>query len=433
MIGQVVIIAGGLGTRMANNTSLPKSLNLIAGKTLFERQIEFFYGKKITQFLLLLGNLSEPMIEASKQLEEKFPIKISYIVEETPLGTGGALVNAIPQLEREFIVIHGDIAIDTDITGLVKSVTEEDWDFALLYHPSNHPSDSDLLALNENQEIIGFFQKPRLTGNYRNQANSGVYAFRLEVVKKSKQMLKENNSKKLDLDRELIPYLLDKGSRVKAVRNLGFVRDCGTRERLKFVSENWNEVQNSITTRPAVFIDRDGTLNHLNGFITHPDQLRLVDDAGFFVASINAMGFWVIVITNQPVIARGEVTRLELDQIHAKIESEVAEAGGRIDDFFYCPHHPEKGFPGERLELKMVCACRKPEPALIQKAQEIFPINMAKSWMIGDTWRDIELAQRVGIRSVLIGELKKGMNEKQLVASNLLAALRIIQESEIVE
>jgi mannose-1-phosphate guanylyltransferase/phosphomannomutase len=431
VIEQVVIIAGGLGTRMTTHTNLPKSLNLIAGKTLLERQIEFFYGKKITNFLLLLGNLSEPIIKASEQLEKKFPIRISYIVEETQLGTGGALLNAIPQLAQEFILIHGDIAINTEITELVKSVTEDDWDFALLYHPSNHPSDSDLLALNENQQVIGFFQKPRLAGDYRNQANSGVYAFRLEVVKKSQQMLKEKNARNCDLDRDLIPYLLSKGSRIKGIRNLGFVRDCGTRERLEFVSENWNELQNPVATKPAVFLDRDGTLNHLNGFITHPDQLRLVDDAEIFVKSLNAMEFWVIVVTNQPVIARGEVTRLELDQIHAKIEAKVALKGGRIDHFLYCPHHPEKGFPGEKLELKIVCACRKPEPALIFKAQEIFPIDMERSWMIGDTWRDIELAQRVGIRSILIGEKKKGFKEDQFFASNLLAALRIIQESEI--
>lgn len=429
MIEQVVIIAGGLGTRMADDKKVPKSLQLIAGKTILERQVEFFHRQGINSFLLLLGNLSEPIVEFSKQLEKSFPIKISCIVEQTPLGTGGALINAMHQLAPEFVVIHGDIAIETDIRELVNSVTSDNWDLALLYHPSNHPNDSDLIAVDENQKVIGFFRKPRLTGDYRNQANAGVYTFQLKVMKKAQKILEDRKTQICDLDRELIPYLLERGSRVKAVRNLGFVRDCGTRERLKFVSDNWSESQKSIAVRPAIFLDRDGTLNHLNGFITHPDQLIVVEDAGAFVASINAMGYWVIVITNQPVIARGEVSRLELDMIHAKIESKVAEVGGRIDHFVYCPHHPESGFPGEVRELKVVCVCRKPESAMIRKAQEMFPIDMERSWMIGDTWRDIELAKRVGIRSILISKVNIDSYENQLVAPNLLMALKIVQES----
>ena len=123
------------------------------------------------------------------------------------------------------------------------------------------------------------------------------------------------------------------------------------------------------------------------------------------------------------------MSRLELDMIHAKIESKVAEVGGRIDHFVYCPHHPESGFPGEVRELKVVCVCRKPESAMIRKAQEMFPIDMERSWMIGDTWRDIELAKRVGIRSILISKVNIDSYENQLVAPNLLMALKIVQES----
>jgi D-glycero-D-manno-heptose 1,7-bisphosphate phosphatase len=235
--------------------------------------------------------------------------------------------------------------------------------------------------------------------------------------------------KKVDLDRELIPRLIEKGFTTKAVRNVGFIRDCGTPERLRFVNDNWNEIENKQFERPAIFIDRDGTINKLNGFITNLNQIEVFDDTASFVAQMNKINYWVIVVTNQPVIARGEVSTEMLDSFHAEIERIVIEGGGIIDDFFYCPHHPDSGFQGEILNLKINCGCRKPEIGMILEACKRYPIDLRNSWMIGDTWRDAELAKRAGIKFIKINPNESETEENQSAKSLSDAAKLILMSA----
>jgi mannose-1-phosphate guanylyltransferase/phosphomannomutase len=427
MIRQVVIIAGGKGTRMGVSAETPKSLLLIDGKSILERQIEFFIKNGFDKFLILLGYKSEQVISYIQEVSKHLQIKIDYEIEDLPLGTGGALLNAFPSLEDEFVLILGDIIINTNIKDLVYALKDGLNDLAMFYHPSHHPEDSDLLLLDDSQKISKIFTKPRDEGLYRNHGNAGCYAIKKYVLEK----FMRNNQiiSKIDLDRELLPQIIDNGFVAQGVRSHGFIRDCGTQDRLKYVNKNWHQIKNATFTKPAIFIDRDGTLNKLNGFITKLDQINIFDDASYFISEINKLNYWVIVITNQPVIARGEVTTDMLDKFHAKIEENVSEKGGIIDDFFYCPHHPNKGFKGEISNLKIECKCRKPEVGLILEACEKYPIDMANSWMIGDTWRDFELANNSGLKFIQI--IDNDLNETSLggrVANNLVGALKIIKQ-----
>jgi len=154
--------------------------------------------------------------------------------------------------------------------------------------------------------------------------------------------------------------------------------------------------------RAAVFLDRDGTLNLDVKGLCSPDQLELIPGAGEAVRRLNRAGFLAIVVTNQAAVARGDCSEAGLEEIHDKLEALLAERGAYLDAIYYCPHHPDAGFPGERAELKIECDCRKPAIAMIERARSDHSVRLDDSWMIGDATSDIQTAHNAGIRSVLV-------------------------------
>ena len=154
--------------------------------------------------------------------------------------------------------------------------------------------------------------------------------------------------------------------------------------------------------KPAIFLDRDGTLNFDYGWITSPEKIELLPGAAEAVRAVNEIGFLAVLITNQPVIAQGACTEVELAAIHDRLEFLLAESGARLDAIYYCPHHPDAGFPGERPELKIRCHCRKPSPGLLERAVRDLNIDVARSWMIGDSERDLGAAGTFGIPAILV-------------------------------
>ncbi|MBQ9801594.1 MAG: HAD family hydrolase, partial [Clostridia bacterium] len=154
----------------------------------------------------------------------------------------------------------------------------------------------------------------------------------------------------------------------------------------------------------AVFLDRDGTLNRYVGFLRHIDEFELLHGVGEAVRRINASGYLAVVVTNQPVIARGEVTVPQLDEIHRKLETLLGAEGAYLDALYYCPHHPHKGYEGEVPELKIDCSCRKPKPGMLLTAAEELNIDLSASFMVGDGENDILAGRAAGCRTVLIGD-----------------------------
>jgi histidinol-phosphate phosphatase family protein len=173
---------------------------------------------------------------------------------------------------------------------------------------------------------------------------------------------------KIDLDRDILKPSI-KSNKIYVCTTPEYTKDMGTPDRFAQVTsdiENGIVRQKCLSVRQrCVFLDRDGTINKFNNFITKPEDFELIDGAADAIKKINSLGFLAIVVTNQPVIARGEVEPYTLELIHMKMETELGKHGAYIDDLFYCPHHPDKGFPGERSEFKIDCDCRKPKPGMI--------------------------------------------------------------------
>ena len=187
-----------------------------------------------------------------------------------------------------------------------------------------------------------------------------------------------------------------------------YVRDMGTPERFEQVCRDFASGlvagRNLKNRQRAIFLDRDGTINREVGFLRNISDFELLPGAAAAVARINAGGYLAIVATNQPVIARGEVTFSGLREIHNKMETLLGKEGAYLDGIYFCPHHPHRGYEGEIPALKIDCPCRKPKPGMLLRAAEDFNIDLERSWMVGDREKDILAGKAAGCRTALIGE-----------------------------
>jgi len=179
----------------------------------------------------------------------------------------------------------------------------------------------------------------------------------------------------------------------------------------------------------AVFLDRDGTVNREVDLLRDIKQLRLIPGAAAAIRELNRLGFLVIIITNQPVIARGWVSKRELDRIHALLARRLGRKGAKVDAIYYCPHHPHANL----RRYRMRCSCRKPNIGLIRKAVKAFKIDVRRSFMIGDSTRDIETGRRAGLKTVLVktgyaGKDRKYNVEPDFVARDMIQAVRFIKK-----
>jgi D,D-heptose 1,7-bisphosphate phosphatase len=275
-------------------------------------------------------------------------------------------------------------------------------DFTTLAHPNDHPHDSDLLEADAAGWVSAIHAYPHPPGAiYGNLVNAALYAVRREALRRF-----QAKGGKLDFTRDVIAPLVTGGARVLAHRSVDYIKDMGTPARLQRVEADWRAGRISLAEaarrRPAVFLDRDGTLNVEKGFLADAGELELIPGAGPALKALRQAGFRLVLVTNQPVIARGEATEAQVAAIHRRLEWELGQEGAYLDGLYLCPHHPDGGFPGERAELKMVCDCRKPATGLVDLACEALHVDRAGSWMIGDQTRDLELARRAGLRSVLV-------------------------------
>lgn len=150
--------------------------------------------------------------------------------------------------------------------------------------------------------------------------------------------------------------------------------------------------------RPAVFLDRDGTILEERGYLTPSTALDIYPWSIDAIRLLNRAGFAVVVTTNQGGIGRGLYTRDFVDETHRRLDQRFSAAGARIDCWQYCPHHPE----AVTEEWRQPCACRKPGVGMVDAAAGLVDIDRARSWVVGDQWRDVELGRAIGGRGVLV-------------------------------
>lgn len=398
---EVVIMAGGKGTRIASvDSTVPKPMIPVCGKPVLEHLIESLVRQGYVRLTLVTGHLGHVIQDYFKDGTD-FGADISYYHEEAPLGTAGALIDMKNKLDDSFLLLNGDNIIDMDFNRLMAFHRNRNALATLAAHPNSHPYDSALLVCDEEDRVVRWYTKEEERPACRNLVNAGVHVLSAKLL--------ENFSavEKLDLDRRVLKPSIDTG-RIFAYKTPEYIMDMGTPERLEQVNQDYVngvvQARNLSNPQRAVFLDRDGTINQYRGFITNPDQIELEPGAAQAIRSINCAGLLAIVVTNQPVIARGDCSLERLEAIHCELESQLGAQGAYLNDIFFCPHHPDKGFEGEIAELKIDCSCRKPKPGMLLMAAKKYNINLKESWMVGDSLCDIEAGEAAGCKTFFVGK-----------------------------
>ena len=339
-------------------------------------------------------------------------VDIQYYIEEIPLGNAGALFKLRNQLSEPFLLLNADAVFDVDFNRMLAFHKKHGGLVTLFTHPNSHPYDSGLIIAKADLSVEAWLAKEdKRPKFYRNRVNAGLHIIDpsvLDMVNGSRVGEKDENTGKpikIDLDRQLLKPLSNTG-KMYCYDSPEYVKDMGTPERFNSVVKDYKmgivHAKNLSNKQKAIFLDRDGTINKYVGFLRKPEDFELIPGIAEAIRCINASGYLCILITNQPVIARGEVTWGQLDEIHNKMETELGLAGAYLDGIYFCPHHPHGGYEGEVPELKVECMCRKPRPGMIFKAAQDFNIDLSQSWMIGDGENDVKAGLAAGCKTVLI-------------------------------
>lgn len=406
---KVVIMAGGRGTRISSIASdIPKPMIKIGSKPVLEHEIDCLREQGFRDIIITVSHLGHIIMnyfgdgsKISPATGKSFGVNIEYFVEQVPLGNAGALFKMREKLTGDFLLLNADALFNVDFHRFIAFHNNHGGVVTLMTHPNSHPYDSGLIIADENHCVKEWLTKeddrPEF---YQNRVNAGLHIINPRILDKV------TVTEKVDLDRQILKPLAGSGH-MFCYDSPEYLKDMGTPERYRSVCEDFVtgriKAKNLKNKQKAIFLDRDGTINKYVGFLRKIDDFELLPNVGKAIRKINSLGYLAIVVTNQPVIARGEVTIEELQRIHYKMETLLGKEGAYVNAIYYCPHHPDKGYVGEISELKIQCSCRKPKPGMILEAANAFNIDLQESWMIGDSQSDIQAGQAAGCCTALIG------------------------------
>ena len=424
-------MAGGKGTRLHSFTEdrIPKPMASVAGRPILEWQIECLKRNGINDICIVTGHLGE-VIHSHFKDGSKFDVSIFYFNEDSPMGTAGALPHIGGFLtEPYFLLLNGDTIFDIDISRMELHHKEKKAFVTLFVHPNSHPYDSDLVVLNSYGRIIGFDSKSNTRDYwYDNMVNAGAYILSSDICALIPLV------GKTDLERDIL-FKYHQTHRMYGYFSTEYIKDVGTLDRIKQaetdISNGIVAAKNLSNKQCCIFLDRDGTINVYKGLVYNPDDFELINSAAEAIALINRSIYVAAVASNQPVVARGLCEIEDVEIIHRKMKTMLGREGAYLDWVDFCPHHPDKGYPEENPLYKISCDCRKPGTGMFIKAAQAMNIDISKSWMVGDSARDMEAARNTGLRSVLVrtGEDENSMRHHirpDMVCGDILEAVKAI-------
>lgn len=426
-----VILAGGKGERLGKITkNTPKPLINIGKKSILVHQIELLKKYNFKKIYILSGYLGGK-IQEQIGTGRNWGLKIKYVTEKKPLGTAGALNQLRGMIKHDFLVLSGDIMLDVDLKRLIKFHKKQGGSVStVLVHPSSHPTDSDLV-LKDGDKIKKILFKPHSEkAIYGNLSIASVYIFSPAIFKYI------NKAMRSDLERDVFKRVLQKGGNLTAYKTAEYVKDMGTPKRLGEVRKDYESGKvkrmNLRVKRPAVFLDRDGVLIEDPLKMHKLKRIKLINGVAKAIKKINDKGLLAIVISNQAAVAKGFITMQDVENIHKNLSVQISSDQAIIDEFYFCPHHPKKGFAGEVKKYKIVCNCRKPKIGLVKKAVKQFNIDLKSSYLIGDKTVDVKTAENVGVKFVGVKtgyglkDNKYKVDNKITVKENLLEAINSV-------
>lgn len=430
-----VIQAGGKGTRMQELTNdvIPKPMLMLNGKPMLQWQIENIACYGIREFVIITGYLGEKIIEYFGD-GTSLGVAISYIREEEPLGSAGALYFLKDKIGTDdFLLVFGDVMFELDWNRMIRYHENHKGKISLLVHPNAHPFDSDLLVIDENERVTGIDPKNHVRDYwYDNCVNAGVYILSGRIMEMFKSL------RKMDLEKDILTRIIEQ-KEAYGYRTTEYVKDAGTPERFERAAMEQDagiwEKKCLDKKQKCIFLDRDGTVNRFKGLISDEKDFELEVNAAKAIRRINESGFLAIVVTNQPVVARGMCGIEDVERIHRKMQTLLGNEGAYLDDIAFCPHHPDKGYPEENPVYKIACDCRKPAIGMIQDMADKYHIDLSESYMVGDSTVDIQMGVNARLKTVLVRTGQAGKDGKykakpDIIADDLEKAVEYILENQ---
>jgi D,D-heptose 1,7-bisphosphate phosphatase len=386
-VKQAAILIGGKGTRLGDAVrDTPKPLLEVCGRPFVEHVMLNLRRFGFNDFILLAGyqaGIVHQKYGPDSVFAAELQATISVIVEPSPMGTGGALKYARDQLQDEFLLLNGDSIFDFNYLDLCNcTYTREptNWLGRVALLPVENATRYGFVDSERNM-IKAFREKP--TEPESGMINSGVYWLRSEV-------LDYIEDSPCSLEQQVFPRLAAE-KRLIGRDYSGFFIDIGIPEDLQSARQN---LSNNLR-KPAAFLDRDGTINHDDGYTHQIEEFKWIDGAKAAIKKLNDAGYLVFLVTNQAGIARGYYDATAVHALHDWMQSQLALEGAHIDDIRYCPHHPEGSIPA----LAIACDCRKPGTAMLDSLIEEWNPDLTRSFMLGDSDKDAQAGAAVGIRS----------------------------------
>lgn len=247
------------------------------------------------------------------------------------------------------------------------------------------------------------------------------------------EYLKAKSSVELDFGKHIFPKLIKEKIAIYGYATPEYLKDMGTPERLKQVNKDFLSGKigkfNLRNKQKAVFLDRDGVINYDSGNLADINKFYLLPRTTKAIKLINDSDFLAIVATNQPVVAKGLTTIKDVERINKKMETLLGMQGAKLDGVYFCPHHPERGYPDENKKYTIQCECRKPQIGMLKKAEKFFNIDLRHSWFVGDSERDIIAGKNAGTKTVLVKKNQKNFEKCRVEtkkAKDLYSAVKFI-------
>ncbi|MBB5691195.1 HAD-IIIA family hydrolase [Roseomonas alkaliterrae] len=391
---QAVILVGGRGTRLGALTRhMPKPLLEVGGRPFLDWLIEEVARHGIPRVTLLAGFEAERFAPYHGRLLRG--ARIEVLTEPEPLGTAGALRLFRDRLAPRFLLLNGDTLFDVNLLRLPGAWREGILGVLALRREAPGAR-YGTVALAADGTVTGFAPRPA-EGIAGGPINGGVY-----LLDRAIAGCVPPGPVSLEVD--VFPRLATEG-RLLGIGFDGFFLDIG-------VPEDYAAAQSAIPAmarRPAVFLDRDGVLIEDTGHPHRPEEARWIPGAAEAIAALNDAGCFVFVVTNQAGVARGLYPEAQIGVMHRWMAGELARHAAHVDAFEYCPYHPEAPLPEWRRDSRR----RKPAPGMIEDLMAAWPVDAARSLLVGDRDTDIEAARRAGIP----GHLFPGGNLHRFIAA----------------
>lgn len=391
---QAVILAGGMGTRLGSLTAAtPKPLLEVGGRPFIEYLINHLTRHGTKHIVLLVGPHAQHYQSYLSSADTQ-NARIEIVSDVPAAGTAGALKYAKSQLSDEFLLLNGDSYFDFNLLDLATPDWNSSIHARIALRRVEDTSRYGAVSM-QGERITGFGEKSK---DGEGLINGGVYWLR-------KSLFNQLGAGELSLENDIFPHIASEGRLEGATYDGSFI-DIG-------IPDDFAQAQELLPRwqrRPAAFLDRDGIINHDTGYVWRKEEYVWMEGSDRAIKRLNDLGYYVFVVTNQAGVARGLYTTDDIERLHDHINERLMRRGAHVDAFYYCPHHPDFG----DAEYRQHCECRKPNPGMIRQAMREWPVDLSKSFMIGDKQTDMQAADAAGVprkRLFLKGDITLAMAE----------------------